>query len=138
MKKIMLVMLLFLGLGFGASAQVHGRGGGGKVYVRPRVTIIGGGYGYSPYLPYGPYLGYGFGFNPYYTYPGMYHSYRPSKLSLQIEDIKNDYKDRIWSAKHDKDLSRRERRAKVQELKHERDGAIIDAKRNYYKTDVKA
>lgn len=137
MKKIMLVMLLFLGLGFGASAQVHGRGGGGKVYVKPRVAIVGG-YSYFPYSPYGPYLGYGFGYNPYYPYPGMFHSSRPTKLDLQVADIKNDYQDRIWSAKHDKDLPRRERRAKVRELKHERDGAIIDAKRNYYKTDVKA
>lgn len=68
----------------------------------------------------------------------MYHPERSIKLELQIEDINNDYQDRIWSAKHTKDLSRGERRVKVHELKHDRDSAIIDAKRNYYKTDYKS
>jgi len=68
----------------------------------------------------------------------MYHSVRSIKLDLQIEDINNDYQDRIWSAKHAKDLSRSDRRTKVHELKHERDSAIIDAKRNDYKTAYKS
>ncbi len=134
MKKL-LVILFALGFGFGASAQYHG---GGHIAVAPRVirprVIIGG------YAPITPYLGYGFGsgYNPYFGYPygPSYRSSRPTKLDLQIEDIKNDYKDRIWSAKHDDSLSRKDRKAKVHELKHERDDAIIDAKRNYYKTSL--
>lgn len=132
MKKI-LIILFSLGVGFGASAQYHGRiAGGGAHYVRPQVIIGGGGY-----LPLSPYLGYGFGYNPLFGSPysqGYRYNNRPSKLDLQVEDIKNDYKDRIWSAKHDDSLSRKERRNKVHELKHERDNAVTDAKRNYYKT----
>ena len=133
MKKL-LIILFSLGIGFGASAQHGGHiAGGGVHYSRPRI-IIGGG----AYLPLSPYMGYGFGYNPLfgygYPYNQGYRSSRPTKLDLQIEDIKNDYKDRIWSAKHDDTLSRKERKAKVHELKHERDDAITDAKRNYYKT----
>jgi hypothetical protein len=132
MKKILL-MLFTVGLVLSASAQHGGiRGGhGGVRIVSPRISVIGG---YGPYLGYG----YGFGYNPFYGYPGyypgMYRSGRSSKLDLQVEDIKLDYKDRIWSARHDTDLSRKERRVKVHELKHERDDAVINAKRNYYKT----
>jgi len=135
MKKIVL-MLLTVGLVFSASAQIHGGGRGSVRIIAPRVTIIGGyatfteyryGYAYNPY----------FGYNPWYS-SRMYHSVRSIKLDLQIEDINNDYQDRIWSAKHAKDLSRSDRRTKVHELKHERDSAIIDAKRNDYKTAYKS
>lgn len=129
MKKIM-VIVVALGLAFGASAQRfgHGFGGGGHVVIAaPRVAV---GIGYSPfYSPFGYYpFGYPYG-NPY----AYGRSYRPSKLQLQIEDIKNDYNDRIWSAKHDTNLSRKERRHEVHQLKVERDQAINEAKRNYYK-----
>ena len=43
-------------------------------------------------------------------------------IRFEIEDIRNDYKDRIWSARHDESLSRKERRQKVHELKAERTG----------------
>jgi len=127
--KRLLIILLSLGLVAGASAQrVHG--GGGYHYVHPRVTVVYGapfysyyGFGYSPF-------GYGFGY-PYYGSPYGYN--RPSKLTMQIEDIKNDYKDKIWSVKHDKSLSKQDRKEKVRELKHERDQAIDDKKMNYYK-----
>lgn len=127
-------MLFSVGIVFSASAQIHGGGRRPVRVVVPRVTVIGG---YAPYLGYG--YGYGLGYSPYFGYnpfynPGMYRSGRATKLDLQVEDIKNDYKDRIWSARHDKELSRSDRRAKVHELKHERDSAVIDAKRNYYKT----
>lgn len=137
MKKLVL-MLITVGLVFSASAQIHA--GARRPVIVPRVAIIGGYSPYSFYSPYAPYLGYGYGFgyNPFYGNPGMYHSSRPTKLDLQVEDINNDYKDRIWSVKHDKSLSRSERKAKVHELKHERDSAVIDAKRNYYKTDYKS
>jgi len=130
MKKLM-VIVVALGLALGASAQRFGHGyiGRGHVYVAPpRVSV---GIGYSPF--YAP-----FGYYPYgypYGYGGMYYSrpYHPSKLDIQIEDIKNDYSDKIWSAKHDESLSRKERRNVVHQLKSERDQAINDAKRNYYK-----
>ena len=134
MKKVLL-MLFTVGLVFSASAQIHGIPRSVRV-IAPRVTVIGG---YSPYMG----LGYGYGYNPYFGYnpfygPRMYRTSRPTKLDLQIEDITNDYKDRIWSVRHDKNLSSKERRTEVHELKHERDAAIIDAKRNYYKADYKS
>jgi len=119
--------MLSLALVAGASAQriVHG---GGYHYVHPRVTVVYG--AYSPFYPY-----YGFGYSPWgYPYPyGPYSYSRPSKLTLQIEDIKNDYKDKIWSAKHDKSISKQDRKEKVHELKKERDQMIEDKKNNYYK-----
>ena len=123
--KRLLIVLLSLGLVAGASAQVHG---GGYHYVRPRVAVVYG--AYAPFYPY-----YGFGYSPFgYPYYGAPYGYnRPSKLTLQIEDIKNDYKDKIWSVKHDKSLSRQDRKQKVRELKHERDQMIDDKKMNYYK-----
>jgi hypothetical protein len=127
MKKLFIIALS-LGLATGVSAQRYFHGGGGYHYAGPRVSIgIGG---YAPFYPY-------YGFSPFYAYPRPYGygagGYRPSKLALKIEDIKNDYADKIWSAKHDTSLSRKERRKMVHQLKHERDQAITDAKRNYYK-----
>ena len=125
MKKILIVMFT-LGLAFGASAQrFHG---GGRVFYGggPRVIVGVGAYApfyspfYSPFYPFG--YPYGYGYN------------RPSKLDLKIQDIRNDYKDRIWSVKHDDSLTHKEKRQKVHELKQERDRDINDTKRNYYKT----
>ncbi|MBS1600352.1 MAG: hypothetical protein JST75_19140 [Bacteroidetes bacterium] len=124
MKRLLIIMLS-LGLVASASAQ---RFHGGTGYVRaPRVIVYGA---YAPFYPY-----YGFGFGPFgYPYPyGPYSYNRPSKLTLQIEDIKNDYKDKIWSVKHDKSLTKQDRKEKVRELKHERDQVIADKKNNYYK-----
>jgi hypothetical protein len=121
--------MLSLALVVGASAQRVK--GGGYHYVHPRVTYV-----YGAYSPFYPYYGYGFGFSPWGPYPYGYSPYaynRPSKLSLEIEDIKNDYKDKISSAKHDKSLTKQERKDTVRELKKERDQAIDDKKTNYYK-----
>ena len=86
--------------------------------------IVGGGF-YNPwYYPFG-YWGYPY---PYYATP-----YQPTKLDMQVMDIKNDYADRIASVKLDKSLSGKERRQKIREFKRERDRAVMDAKRNYYK-----
>lgn len=52
---------------------------------------------------------------------------------MQIQDIKNDYPYKIWSVKHDKSLSRKERKKKVHELKVERDNEISDLERSNYK-----
>ena len=123
MKKL-LIIICVLGLTLQASAQkvVHVA----PHYVRPHVVVGLGAYSYYPWSWY----------NPYYAYPpafGYSYYHRPTKLDLQIEDIQNDYKDRIWSARHDESISRHDRREKVHELKHERDEAITQAKRDYYK-----
>lgn len=135
MKRI-LVLIVAVGLVFGASAQGH-RGGVVKrgaprvTYVIPRVPAIG------YYAPLYPSYGWGyapaFGYNPFFG-SSMYRPSRPSKLDLQIEDIRNDYGDRIKSARRDDALTRKERRAVIQKLRHDRTAAIIDAKRDYYKT----
>jgi hypothetical protein len=152
MKKLLIIALSF-GLVLGASAQRGGHGGGfgggyhgggisySPAYSRP----FYGGYGYG-YGGWGLGLGYGFGFgyglgyglgawNPYWGYPNApYYNdkYMPSRLALQIEDIKNDYKEKIASTKDNKSMTRKERRVTVRQLKHDQTQAIIDAKRNYY------
>ena len=112
MKKL-LIILLSLGLASGVSAQRGHLGGGGGYFYRPHVSV-----GFGAYSPFYPYYGY---------------SARPTKLTLQIEDIKNDYRDKIWSARQDKSISRKQKREKIHELKQERDRTILEAKRNYYK-----
>jgi hypothetical protein len=121
--KTLTIIIFALGLTLSASAQkvVHMA----PHVVRPRVVVGVGAYPfYSPWSMYSPFYAY----PPYY---GYYH--RPTRLELQVQDIQNDYKDRIWSARHDNGLTRRERRQKVHELKHDRDQAIIQARRDYYK-----
>jgi hypothetical protein len=110
MKKLF-VILLSMGLVITASAQ----------HYRPRTTVVlSGGYYPNYYYPYG------------YTFLGRPYYYRPSKLALEIDDIQSDYQDRIWAVRHDKSLSRTERKMRIHELKSQRDQAIRDAERNYY------
>ena len=116
MKKLLIIMLS-LTMAVSASAQFH----------HTHVVVVGGYGAYYPY--YNPYY-YGFGYPYYYPYYG--YAYRPTKLDLKIEDIQNDYKEKIWAARHDKGLPRKERRAEVHKLKKERDAAILDARKNYY------
>ena len=121
MKKLLIVMFSLM-LAGSVSAQHFSRGGG---HYAPRVIVSGGFY---------PYYGLGLGA----FYPNFYHPYgngynRPSKMTMQIQDIENDYADKIWSARHDKSLKRKERRRTVHELKVERDNDIKDLQRNYYK-----
>ena len=56
----------------------------------------------------------------------------PSELDLQIKEIKNDYKQRIWEAKHDKAIPKSERRKNARQLEHDEDQQIINAQRDYY------
>ena len=124
-----------MGLVLGASAQKVIRGGGvrGGYYApRPRVSVgvgLGYGFGYSPfYSPFG--YGYPYGYGPYGY--GYNRSSRPSRLDLQVEDIKLDYADRIKSVRADESLTRKERRHEISGLKIERDKAVVQAKKDYY------
>lgn len=124
MKKLIIILFAaFLATGAFAQKGFHGRI---VRVIAPRPVIAFG--AYSPfYYGYSPFWGYPYGYNNY----GYYH--RPTKLDLQIADIKNDYQQKISAARDDKSISRTERRQAVRDLKHDRDQAIIEAKRDYYK-----
>ena len=123
MKKL-LAILLICGLSYTASAQ-HGRVGGHRTHSRVSVGIgIGSHYSY----------GHSRFHSPFNSYPYRSYNYnRPTGLDLEIQDINNEYKDRIWSVKHDNSLSRQQRKEAVRGLRYEREKAIIDARRNYNK-----
>ena len=139
MKRILAIMIA-VGLALGASAQtkirgqvptVNSGGNGGKqkvIVVAPR-----------PYNPfYSPYYGYSrwgydpFGYNPYYFGWRQDRVSVPTKLDLEIEQIKSDYHHQIATVRHDKSISKSERKQAIRDLKHEREDAIIDAKKDYY------
>ena len=122
MKKISVVLFSVI-LALSASAQ--------KVIVRSPFVGPHIGYYSRPYFnPY--YSGLGFGFNyPLYGRPAYY--YHPTKMERQIQDIENDYSDRINSVRADDSLTGHERRVKVRALRHERDQAVDDLRKNYYK-----
>lgn len=131
------MILLAAGLVSGASAQYHGHIVGGYYgVVRPPV-YVGGYYGpfYSPYYAYpGLYFGWGYPYPPY-AYPyGFPYGHVPTKLEGQIADIKADYADRIKSVKADETLSHKEKRHQIHQLKQDRDNAVANAVRNYWKT----
>ena len=139
-KRNLLIVLFSFGLALGASAQrgIHGgsvamghgyyHGGGWGYYPR---TYVGVGFG----LGY-PWWGWGYGwYGPWYGgYPAYYYGYgaMPNQLELQVQDIKNDYQQRIKDVKHDKSLTHKERRAKIDQLKTERDDAIVQARHDYF------
>ncbi len=126
MKKF-LIVLFSLGLAFGAFAQKGHSHRGGYHVVRPRVIVgVGTGF-YSPfYSPfYRPY-------SPFYSPYGSFYNSKPSRLDLEIQDIRLDYDDRINSVKMDDGLSRKEKRQRIKNLKYDRDKAVIDAKKDYY------
>lgn len=119
-----------LGLAFGAFAQ-RGHGGGGHVVVvRPRVVVGVG--AYSPF--YSPFYGFGFGypFYPYGYYPYNYGYRHESRLDMQIDDIRADYQHQIKDVRHDKSIPRSERKAKIRDLKYQREKEITQAKRDFY------
>ena len=136
MKKLV-VVLVALGLAFGASAQNKSSGSvsprtGKKVVIVRSYPPFSPFYGYGrPYYGYSPFFSpFGYGFDNGYRYQN-----RPTRLDLQVEDIKNDYQDKIWSVRNSDELSRKEKRQKVQELKTSREKEIIDTKKHYYKSD---
>ncbi len=104
--------------------------------VRPRVTVI---------APVNPWFGFGYGVGYYspYRYSPFYNPYdpfyrnrprqvQPTELDLKIEEIENDYDYQIDVVKHDKTIPKDDRKARERELKHQKEQAIIDAKKNYY------
>ncbi|WP_133990831.1 hypothetical protein [Dinghuibacter silviterrae] len=122
-----------VGIVSAASAQ-HVRVGGGFGY--------GGGVVVHAYAP--AYYGYGYGFYPgfywglgypYWTYPyGYPYGHVPTKLESQVSSIKADYADRIESVKADNTLSRKDKRQQIRNLKNERDEAVANAVRSYWRT----
>ena len=125
MKKIIAIMLV-CAIGLSASAQ-RSRSGHRNVHrgVRSHVSI---GIGSSSHYSYNRF------YSPFNTYPSRNYSYsRPSQLDLAIQDINNEYRDRISSARLDKSLTRQQRKQVIRNLRYEREKAIIDTRRNYYK-----
>lgn len=124
MKKISIVLFSVI-MALSASAQ--------KVVVRPvhtgtRVVYVSRPY-WTPYY----YNSFYYGFNyPWYGRPAYYYN-QPTKLERQVQDIENEYSDRIKSVRADDSLSHQDRKAKIRELRHERSQAVDDAKKNYYK-----
>ena len=129
------MITLTIGLALGATAQKVVGHGTVRYRPAPRVIVrpsIGFGYGFAPY--YGWY-------NPWYSpfgYDPYYYRNKPSRLDLEIQDIRTDYADRIQSVRLNKDVPRKERRKMINELKTDRDKAIIQAKRDYYYNRSKA
>lgn len=129
MKRVLVIMMA---LSLCASAFAQRKGGGYYHVYRPRVVVVpsigfGVGYGY-PFYGY-PLYAYPYAF-PYYGYPYGYQR-TPSKLALQIQSINLDYKNRIKTVRHDKSLSRSERRNEIRNLKTEKEQAIIQAQRDF-------
>ena len=147
-----LIILLSLGFTFGASAQKIGdanrrslSSGSGSVApstkVRSNVVVVAPVYRVNPYMGMGfgrmgySRFGYGFGYSPFYD--PFYNPYQrvqeqPTELDLAIEDIKEEYEYKIDVVKDDKSLEKSERKQKVRDLKHQREDAIIEAKKLYY------
>lgn len=122
--KTLLIMLLAVTISVGASAQhrVYYPSYHPRVYISPYSYGLGFGY---PYLGY-PYFGY-----PSYGYPYYGNRPMPYKLSLQIQSIKVDYKNKIREARKDKSIGHKQRRQEIRSLKAERDQDIINAQRNF-------
>ncbi|MFT3827400.1 MAG: hypothetical protein QM731_25990 [Chitinophagaceae bacterium] len=126
MKKIMFILLSIATITTASAMPARGIGGGfhGGFHAAPRTTVIlNNGF----YNPFGFYYGF-----PYYTY-GIPPT-PPSKLDLQVQSIKVDYADKIKSVKMDDSLTSKEKKDKVRAFKTEREHAIIQAKRDFYKS----
>jgi hypothetical protein len=129
------ILLFSLGLAFSASAQRFG-GHGGVAFGHG--GYYGGGYYPRTYVGVGFGLGYPFGYYPYgygpWGYPPYYYGYgaMPTQLELQIKDIKNDYDQQIKDVRHDKALARSEKRQKIDQLKADRDNAVVQARHDYF------
>jgi hypothetical protein len=148
MKKMMLVFaVLCISIATIAQPKIRGNAGGiGTIrQSQPaRVIVVQPGFR-SNGLGMGLGYGYGFGLNPYRFSPFGYSPFdnpyqnrnynsMPTALELDIEEIRNDYNQKMDGVKADELLSRKERRQQIKALKHEREDEIIDAKRRYIRT----
>jgi hypothetical protein len=126
--KTLIIILVSVTLSLGAAAQhrVYYHAYHPRVYIAPYSYGLGFGY---PYFGY-PYFGYPYYGNPF-DYPFYGNRPMPYKLSLQIQSIKVDYKNKIREARKDKSLSHSQRRQEIRSLKAERDQDIINAQRNF-------
>lgn len=122
--KTLLIILVSVTLSLGVSAQFKGY----HYAYRPRVYVAPFSYGLGFGYPFGyPFYGYPYGYGiPYYG-----NRSTPYKLSLQIQSIKIDYKNKIREARKDKSLRHSQRRQEIRSLKAERDQEIISAQRNF-------
>ncbi len=126
--KTILIILASLTLSLGVSAQ---RKGGGFYHgYSPRVVVVPSiNYG----LGYGQVYGYPFYFSPYGYGNPYYGNGRTSyNLSMEIQSIQVNYRNKIREARNDKSISHAQRRQEIRSLKGERDQAIADAQRNFY------
>ena len=125
-----------------ASAQKYNRGRYPQPRVRTSISVGVGSPYYSPYRsPYyspfrSPYSSPFYRSNPYRSSRSFpYYSEpvysRPSELEMEISDLRVDYNDRIWTVRHDKSLSKSERKAEIRRLKSERDKAVRNAEYSY-------
>ena len=123
--KSLLILLVSVGLAMSASAQKVIRGGH---YHRPGRVIVAPSFGFGYYSPFNRY------YSPWYYPYGYDYSYRqkPSRLELELQDIRTDYADRIKSVRLNKEVPGKERRQTIRELKTERDKALIQAQKDYY------
>lgn len=132
--KTVLAVMISLSLCVGASAQKR-IGGFSHPYIAQRVVVVpsvGFGYGYGY-----PAMGLGFGYPffgyPYFGYPYPAYGYdkAAAQLSYKIQSIRADYQAQIREVRHNKSVSRTERRAQIHNLRNELDGAIIAAQEGF-------
>ena len=122
MKKIAFIIFSIILAAGSVSAQ--------KVVVRPGPVPVYPRVVYYPRPYWNPYFYGGLNYS-WYNRPAYYN--RPTKMEKQIQDIQNEYSDRISSVRADDGLSGKERRAMIRDLRNEREVAISDFKKNYYK-----
>ena len=124
MKKLLIILIVTI-LSLGATAQKRYTGRDG--YARSHVVVVGRPYYYYPhsYWYYDPF------YYPYYPY-GYYP--QESRLDIKIDGIRSEYQNKIWSARHDKSISKVKRKELIHQLKYQRDEAINKAKEDHYKS----
>lgn len=140
--KTLLITIVSLGLAAGASAQRGGHAiahGGGFYhapvyhYSYPR-TYVGVGLGFGYPWGYGFYSPWGWAPYGYGAYPPYYYGYgvMPPQLAGEIQGIKEDYSQQIKDVRHDKALTHKDKRTKIDQLKLDRDAAVTKARHDFY------
>lgn len=138
MKQI-LVLLVATIISLGVQAQRKTIRGNFRPQVsqqqQPKVVVISPRPYYNPYAygfsNWGTPWGFNrFGYDPFFGYSRQ--ASIPSELELSLDQIRNDFAYEIANVRGDKSLSKSERKSRIRALKHERENAILEAKRNYY------